>query len=92
MYGASAATAGELVVDGSFTGRAYGTSEGVVGFTSPVGVDRVLVERPLAFATPAMLAFAGVVPVATNETTAAVATATADSLPGDQGTFLDFLR
>src|SRR5215472_1259725 len=38
VYGASEATAGELVAGGSSTGSAYGTSDGVVGRTQSAGI------------------------------------------------------
>jgi hypothetical protein len=88
VYGASDATAGELIVDGSFTGSAYGTSAGVVGCTQPAGAAPLLAMSPLAVAAPALLTPAEAVPAVRNETTAAVATATTDSLPGDMGTFV----
>src|SRR5215472_4832320 len=37
VYGASAATRGESLADGSCTGSEYGTSDGVVGLTSSLG-------------------------------------------------------
>jgi hypothetical protein len=98
VYGASDATAGELVADGSFTGSAYGTSDGVVGRTQFAGVTvLVLVALPLVVAAFTVLAPAGVAPAVKNETTATAATAAAGSLPAGsapegRGTFLLFGR
>jgi hypothetical protein len=79
-------------VDGSFTGSAYGTSDGVVGLTHPAEVAPVLEAVPLAVAARVPLAPAGAAPPARNDTTVATAMATVGSLPGYQGTFLDLLR
>jgi hypothetical protein len=85
VYGASAATAGELAVEGSRTGRAYGTSAGVLGST------RLAPARPAvspAVLAPEMLAPAGAAAVVRNETAASAATAAAGSLTGNSGLFL----
>jgi hypothetical protein len=101
VYGASDATVGELVVDGSFTGSEYGTSDGVVGCTQPAGVALAPEILPLVAAAPTVLAVLAVLvvlapaeaaPAARNETAATTATATAESLPGEPSTFLLFLR
>jgi len=92
VYGASDVTVGELVVDGSLTGSAYGTSDGVVGCTQPAGVVRLLELLPLVVAAPPVLAPADATPAVRNETAATAATATAGSLPGDPGAILLFLR
>src|SRR5215469_8862780 len=87
VYGAFDATDGDVAVAGNCTGSAYGTSDGVLGCTQPAGVAAV----PATVAGAAVLAPAGAVPTAMNETTAAAATATVVRLPGSRGTFPLFL-
>jgi hypothetical protein len=92
VYGAFDATDGELIEDGSRTGSAYGTSDGVLGCTKPDGLVSAVTALLPAAAAPAVLAMAGAAPAATSETAAAAATATAGRFPAGQGTLVLFLR
>src|ERR1700733_6016259 len=82
VYGASAATAGEDPVEGSLTGSAYGTSDGVVGRTRSPGITvrttlewpvAVAATRPIAAAWPAVVAAAGAAAMSSPATSPAAA-------------------